>query len=84
MFHALILSAALVAAPQAPKPATNTICPVTGEKVTSKSRKVLVRGQEYYFCCSGCDAKLVADPGKYLENDGRPRNAGPAKAKLLH
>jgi len=71
----LLLSAALLAAPTA-KPATNTKCPVMGEKVTpGKSPKVVVRGQEYFLCCKGCDKKLAANPDKYLEKDGTPKNA---------
>jgi len=71
----LFLAAALVAAPT-PKPATNTKCPVMGEKINpAKSPKVVVRGQEYFLCCKGCDKKLQADPDKYLEKDGTPKNA---------
>lgn len=71
----LLLSAALLATPTA-KPATNTKCPVMGEKVTpAKSPKVVVRGQEYFLCCKGCDKKLAANPDKYLEKDGTPKNA---------
>ena len=59
-----------------PKPATNTLCPVQGGKVTpGKSPKVVVRGQEYLICCAGCDKKLAADPDAYLEKDGTPKNA---------
>jgi len=84
----LFLSAILVAsstafvlvADPAPKPATNTVCPVTGEKVTAKSKKVVVRGQEYFYCCGGCESKLKADPDKYLNKDGTPKNA-PKKAE---
>lgn len=74
---AFVLSAALLAAPAtAPKPATNTKCPVMGEKVNpAKSPKTVVRGQEYYLCCKGCDKKLQANPDKYLEKDGTPKNA---------
>jgi YHS domain-containing protein len=73
---ALLLTAALVApAPQA-KPATNTKCPVAGEKVDPKtSPKVVVRGQEYYICCKACAPKLEKDPDKYLDKDGTPKNA---------
>ena len=76
MFSSLIL-AALVAAPSGnPRPASNTICPVLGGKVTpGKSPKVVVRGQEYLLCCPGCDKKLLAEPDKYLQKDGTPRNA---------
>lgn len=71
----LFLAAALVATP-APKPATNTKCPVMGEQVNpAKSPKVVVRGQEYFLCCKGCDKKLQSDPDKYLEKDGTPKNS---------
>jgi YHS domain-containing protein len=71
----LLFAAALVAAPT-PKPATNTKCPVMGEKINpAKSPKAVVRGQEYFLCCKGCDKKLQADPDKYLEKDGTPKNA---------
>ena len=70
----VLLVAALVSAP-APKPATNTVCPVRGDKVSAKSPKVTVRGQEYFICCKGCDAELLKNPDKYLEKDGTPKNA---------
>jgi YHS domain-containing protein len=74
------LALALLAAPASTvKPATNTICPVQGEKVTAKSPKVVVRGQEYALCCLGCDKKLLGDPDKYLNKDGTPKNAPKAK-----
>lgn len=77
MLSALLLTATLaVAAPETPKPATNTHCPVMGNKVNpAKSPKVAVRGQEYFLCCKGCDKKLAANPDKYLEADGTPKNA---------
>ena len=79
MFTPLIL-AALVASPT-PKPATNTLCPVLGNKVTpGKSPKVVVRGQEYLLCCAGCDTKLLKSPDQYLEKDGTPKNAKAKKA----
>ena len=72
----LLITAALVAAPQAaPKPATNTKCPVAGEKVDAKCVKAVVRGQEYALCCPGCKAKLEQNPDKYLRADGTPKNA---------
>jgi YHS domain-containing protein len=73
------ITTTLIAAPQA-KPATNTICPVAGDKVTAKSKTVAVRGQEYRICCAGCDKKLLAEPDKYLNKDGTPKNA-PKAAK---
>lgn len=54
-----------------PAPATNTVCPVMGGKVTpGKSPSVVVRGRSYLLCCKGCDAKLKANPDQYLEKDG--------------
>lgn len=70
-----LLALSLLATPAA-RPATNTKCPVMGEKVNpAKSPTVVVRGQEYYLCCKGCDKKLQTDPDKYLEKDGTPKNA---------
>ena len=75
MLPILLVAAAVAPAPQA-KPATNTKCPVAGEKVDPKtSPKVVVRGQEYYICCKACGPKLAKDPDKYLEKDGTPKNA---------
>ena len=72
----ILLTAALFAAPaEAPKPPTNTKCPVTGEAVTAKSGTVVVKGHTYYFCCASCGPKLQKDPDKYLKADGTPRNA---------
>ncbi len=81
MFSTALLALAVLAAPGAdrpatPKLATNTLCPVMGDKVNpAKSPKVVVRGQEYYLCCKGCDKKLAENPDKYLEQDGTPKNA---------
>ena len=68
----LLFVAALVAAPQdAPKPATNTTCPVTGEKITAKKpATVVVKGQTYNLCCGNCTAAIQKDPDKYLNPDG--------------
>jgi YHS domain-containing protein len=73
----ILISAALVAAPQAaPKPAVNTKCPVMGGVVDATAKnKVVVRGQEYRLCCGGCDKLLKESPDKYLEQDGSPKNA---------
>lgn len=75
----LVLPALTAPAPQA-KPATNTVCPVTGEKVDPrKSPKTVVRGREYFLCCKECAPKLQQTPDKYLEKDGTPKNAKKAK-----
>jgi hypothetical protein len=70
---AFLLAAALTA--QTPKPATNVKCPVLGGPVNASSPKTVVRGQEYRTCCSMCPGLLTADPDKYLNKDGTPRNA---------
>jgi len=72
---ALIAPAAIVTPAPAPKPAVNTTCPVTGEKVDAKSPKMTVRGQEYYICCKACSPKLEKSPDTYLKKDGTPKNA---------
>jgi len=65
---ALLLTAVLAGQPA---PATNTVCPVMGGKVTpGKSPTTVVRGRTYLLCCGGCDAKLKANPDQYLEKDG--------------
>ena len=68
----LVLAAAAAAAP---KPATNTLCPVLGNPVSAKSKTVVVKDQEYRVCCMGCPEQLKANPDKYLKPDGSPRNA---------
>ena len=73
LFLALAVAAAALAS--APKPATNTLCPVLGGKVDAKSPKVVVKGQEYRICCMGCDKELMANPDKFLKPDGTPKNA---------
>ena len=70
------LLTAVLAAPAPALPATNAKCPVLGEQVDPKtSPKVAVRGREYYICCKGCGPKITADPDRYLEKDGTPKNA---------
>ncbi|MCB1671938.1 MAG: heavy metal translocating P-type ATPase [Pseudomonadales bacterium] len=48
--------------------------PVCGMTVTSESsHRASYQGQDYYFCCGGCQQKFSADPEKYLS----PREAEP-------
>lgn len=79
----LLLTAVLAATPQA-KPVTNTICPVLGGKTDTKSSVVVVKGREYRLCCPACGPKLQADPDKYLEKDGTPKNAKKTSAPSGH
>ena len=69
---ALLLAAALTA--QASKPATNLICPVLGNPTDAKSETVTVKGQTYRVCCSMCPPQITANPDKFLNKDGSPKN----------
>ncbi len=73
----LLLLATLMASPGTAPP-TNALCPVMGLKVDAKGPIATVKGRAYRMCCGGCDAKLKADPAKYLSPDGTPRNAAKA------
>ncbi len=42
-----------------------TRCPVMGGAINPTSFSDLPTGQRIYFCCPGCDKKLLADPEKY-------------------
>ena len=75
MLPMLITAALFAAHADAPKPPTNTVCPVTGEKVTAKSGTVVVKGRTYFFCCPGCGPMMQKDPDKYFKADGTPKNA---------
>ena len=45
--------------------AGNTVCPVSGDKVSSKVGYVY-QGKQYHFCCPACIKKFQRDPKKYL------------------
>jgi YHS domain-containing protein len=68
---ALLAGSALIAgvaaaAPPAAKP--GLVCPVLKSPIADKSKAphMLVNNEPVYFCCGGCDAKLKAEPSKYL------------------
>ena len=42
-------------------------CPVTGEKVTKKSRKAKYFGRTVYFCCEGCLKSAALSPERYVK-----------------
>jgi YHS domain-containing protein len=42
-----------------------TKCPVMKELINPASFIKLPSGETVYFCCKGCDEKLMADPAKY-------------------
>lgn len=62
----LLTMAALSVFAKDPELKPQTLCPVTGEKIT-KSAYTDYQGQRIYFCCKGCISKFQADPEKYME-----------------
>ena len=72
---ALALSLLVATWATPPKPATNGRCPVLGNPVADRNQAVTVQGRRSYICCDDCAQKLAADPGRYLEPDGTPKNA---------
>lgn len=42
-----------------------TKCPVMGGSINPKSFSILPTGEKIYYCCPGCENKLLADPAKY-------------------
>ena len=72
---ALALSLLVATWATPPKPATNGRCPVLGNPVADRNQAVTVQGRRYYICCNDCAQKLAADPGRYLDSDGTPKNA---------
>lgn len=51
-------------------------CPVTGKVVNpDKGVKVMVRGREYIVFNQAAAEELAANPDKYLDPDGTPKNA---------
>lgn len=69
-----------------------TKCPVMGEDIDPQAFATLANGTKVYFCCKGCDKKLVAEPAKYLPKlaaqgivlDPKDLTAAPAKAEPAH
>ncbi len=52
--------------------------PVCGMRVDPNAGKPSTeyRGETYWFCCNGCQAKFEADPEKYLEGHREPMDHG--------
>ena len=42
-------------------------CPVSGEKVTTKSLKAEYFGRTFYFCCEGCLKSAARSPERYVK-----------------
>ena len=52
------------------------ICPVCGSAIPfGKGHQVVVRGREYTVDDGACGEALAANPDKYLDPDGTPKNA---------
>lgn len=45
-----------------------TRCPVMGGEIDPAAFTDLPTGERIYFCCPGCDKKLLAEPEKYAKN----------------
>lgn len=45
--------------------AGNTVCPVSGDKVSGK-HFVVHAGKRYGLCCLQCEKKFLKDPEKYI------------------
>lgn len=77
LFAAFCTMAAFAADPAPQKPAaatradagqaTNTVCPVSGDKVGSVGKPVYVEyhGKRIAFCCKDCVKKFYKNPDKY-------------------
>jgi len=55
---------------ETPGAVIDPVCGMRVDPATAKARADY-RGESYYFCCTGCQAKFAADPEKYL----KPREA---------
>ena len=63
-----------------------TTCPVMGGKIDPKLFADYA-GKRVYFCCPGCKAPFLKDPGKYikkLEDEGVATEAPPARKESEH
>ena len=60
--------------------AGNTVCPVSGDKVSGK-HFVEYQGKRYGLCCAHCEREFKKDPEKYiatLEGSGEHAHGGPS------
>ncbi len=44
-----------------------TICPVTGEKITTKAYTYKFNGRNVYFCCKGCLQSAKHQPDRFIK-----------------
>ncbi|BDU73110.1 eL24 family ribosomal protein [Mesoterricola silvestris] len=62
--------------PAVVEPSPSATCPVCGKTIEpGQGTKVSIRGREYTVDDTACSNQLMADPDKYLESDGTPKNA---------
>jgi hypothetical protein len=68
-------STPLAMAQQTSVAVTETTCPVTGKPIPSgQGVKILVRDHEYTVIDAAAATELKANPDKYLQADGTPKN----------
>ena len=68
-------STPLAMAQQTSVQVTENICPVTGKLIPSgQGVKAMVRDHEYTVIDAAAAAELKANPDKYLQADGSPKN----------
>jgi Cu+-exporting ATPase len=58
------------------------VCGMVVQPATATNRAEHA-GQTYYFCCGGCKAKFMADPGQYLKPTAEPKPSTPSAPKAL-
>ena len=62
---------------RAVKTARDPVCGMAVDPATAKNRAEHA-GSSFYFCCAGCKAKFLANPGRYLNPSGDARGTGRA------
>lgn len=68
----------------AEKTAFNEVCPISGERVSPKSKTVEYQGKVYGFCCNSCEPKFKADPAKYSANVSADGKTFLGKPESMH
>lgn len=68
-FFAVLAAAFSLAADSSPKPYPLKTCIISGEKLGSMGKPVVLvqDGQEVQFCCKNCVKDFKKDPQKYLK-----------------
>jgi Cu+-exporting ATPase len=63
--------------PGAPGQTHDPVCGMLVAPATAKNRAEH-DGQAYFFCCGGCKAKFIANPGQYLDSAAEPKSSVPS------